>query len=68
MEGTFTIASDRLAVEIAEPGSSLYHGTRFDHTGFIGSVVLDGKHSFTVPEQYDASRWTSNGRGLCNEF
>ncbi len=68
MEGTFRIGSDRLTVDVAQPGGSLYAGTRFDWTGFVASVVLDGKHEFTVPEQLDNRHWSSNGRGLCNEF
>ncbi len=68
MEGTFRIGSDRLTVDVAQPGSSLYSGTRFDWTGFVASVVLDGKHEFTVPESYTSDHATNGGMGLCNEF
>jgi hypothetical protein len=60
------IRSDRLAVEIAAPGS-VYNRTRFDWTGFITQVTLDGSHTFCVPEDYDPAKGTG-GIGLCNEF
>jgi hypothetical protein len=60
------IQSDRLKVEIAEPGG-VYQGTRFDWTGFITQVTLDGKHTFCVPESYQPGHGTG-GIGLCNEF
>jgi hypothetical protein len=58
--------SDRLAVEIAQPGSA-YAGTRFDWTAFITQVTLDGKHTFCVPESLEPGQGTG-GIGLCNEF
>ena len=58
--------SDRLAVEIAQPGS-VYTGTRFDWTAFITQVTLDGVHTFCVPESLDPGQGTG-GIGLCNEF
>ena len=61
-----TLHSDRLAVEIAAPGT-VYRGTRFDWTAFITQVTLDGKHTFCVPESYQPGYGTS-GTGLCNEF
>lgn len=60
------IHSDRLVVEIAPPGS-VYQRTRFDWTGFITQVTLDGKHTFCVPEDYDPQKGTG-GVGLCGEF
>ena len=60
------IRSDRLTVEIAPPGS-VYRGTRFDWTGFITQVTLDGAHTFCVPESLELGRGTG-GIGLCNEF
>jgi hypothetical protein len=58
--------SDRLEVEIAQPGSA-YAGTRFDWSGFITQVTLDGSHTFCVPEDYTPGKGTG-GIGLCNEF
>lgn len=60
------IRSNRLAIEIAPPGA-VYHRTRFDWTGFITQVTLDGKHTFCVPEDYNPNSG-SGGIGLCNEF
>jgi hypothetical protein len=60
------LRSDRLAVEIAAPGT-VYRGTRFDWTGFITQVTLDGQHTFCVPESLQPGRGTG-GVGLCNEF
>lgn len=61
-----TIRSNRLMVEIAAPGT-VYHRTRFDWTGFITQVTLDGRHTFCVPEDYNPAAGTG-GIGLCNEF
>lgn len=58
--------SDRLEVEIAQPGSA-YSGTRFDWSGFVTQVTLDGSHTFCVPEDYTPGKGTG-GIGLCNEF
>jgi hypothetical protein len=61
-----SLHSDRLAVEIAAPGT-VYRGTRFDWTAFITQVTLDGKHTFCVPES-NQSGYGTGGIGLCNEF
>lgn len=58
--------SDRLQVEIAEPGKH-YAGSRFDWTGFVTQVTLDGRHTFCQSESPDPAKGTG-GRGLCNEF
>ncbi len=58
--------SQRLEVEISTPGAA-YHGTRFDWSGFITQVTLDGTHTFCVPESYQPGEGTG-GIGLCNEF
>lgn len=58
--------SSRLAVEIAAPGS-VYAGTRFDWTGFVTQVTLDGKHTFCMPESLEPGQGTG-GIGLCGEF
>ena len=60
------IRSERLAVEIAAPGS-VYRRTRFDWSGFVTQVTLDGRHTFCVPEDYDPQKGTG-GIGLCGEF
>jgi len=60
------LCSNRLCVQVAEPGT-FYSGTRFDWTGFITQVTLDGRHTFCVPESLDSSVG-SGGVGMCNEF
>ncbi len=65
-DNTFTLKSDRLAVEIAQPGT-IYAGTRFDWTGFVTQVTLDGQHTFCMPESLVEGQGTG-GIGLCNEF
>ncbi|WP_010243172.1 hypothetical protein [Acetivibrio cellulolyticus] len=60
------ITGKRLEVEIAYPGT-FYSGSRFDWTGFITKVTLDGKHSFCAPESPIPGEG-SGGFGFCNEF
>jgi len=65
------IHSDQLDVEIASPGT-VYHGTRFDWTGFITQVTLHSSesshpHTFCVPESLQPGHGTG-GIGLCNEW
>jgi hypothetical protein len=60
------LKSDRLSIEIAYPGT-VYSGSRFDWNGFITGIVLDGKHSFCMPESLTPGQG-SGGFGLCNEF
>ena len=60
------LKSDRLEVEIAQPGTH-YNGTRFDWSGFITQVTLDGQHTFCMPESLRPGKGTG-GSGLCNEF
>jgi hypothetical protein len=60
------IKSSRLTVEIAQPGT-IYTGTRFDWSGFITQVTLDGEHTFCMPESLQPGQG-SGGIGLCNEF
>lgn len=64
---TFTITSDRLTVTLAQPGSPIQKGARFDLTGHVIEVELDGRHVFSAPEAFDEGRG-SGGLGLCNEF
>ncbi|HEX8833628.1 MAG TPA: hypothetical protein VF719_05480 [Abditibacteriaceae bacterium] len=58
--------NNRLSVEIAEPGS-IYNRTRFDWTGFITQVTLDGRHTFCSRESNRVGKGTG-GIGMCNEF
>lgn len=60
------IKSERLEVEIGEPGQA-YRGSRFDWTGFITQVKLDGRHTFCSAEALKPGEGTG-GMGLCNEF
>lgn len=57
------IGSERLAVEIAEPGT-VYRGSRFDWTGTVVQVTLDGRHTFCGAEPPGGT----GGVGLHNEF
>ena len=59
------LKSDALTVQIAAPGT-VYRGTRFDWSGFITQVTLDGRHTFCVSEALDGTG--TGGQGLCNEF
>ncbi len=67
-----TIQSDRLTARMLEPGTGLAAGTRFDHTGFIWNVVLDGTHTMTfAPDDlYPAVPFAPKGKGagLCSEI
>jgi hypothetical protein len=56
----------RLLVEIGEPGV-YYHNSRFDWSGYVMQVTLDGRHTFCVPFSLEADD-PRNERGLCNEF
>jgi len=60
------LESRRLKVEVAQPGT-VYHRTRFDWSGLITQVTLDGSHTFCVPEDHDPAKGTG-GIGLCAEF
>lgn len=65
-DAPIVLTSSRLHVEVAHPGTA-YKRTRFDWTGFITQVTLDGRHSFCVPEDYDPAKGTG-GIGICGEF
>jgi len=58
--------SNRLQVTLSYPGSA-YQGSRFDWTGFITQVTLDGSHTFCVTESLQPGAGCG-GSGLCNEF
>jgi hypothetical protein len=62
----FSITSRRLKADIAIPGQ-VYRRSRFDWTGFISQVTLDGHQRFCTKESFDPQEGTG-GEGLCNEF
>lgn len=63
------ITSGRLSVHVAKPGS-VYAGPRFDWTGLVTQVTLDGSHTFCTTESAagDDTAGSTGGIGLCNEF
>lgn len=64
----FFLKSDRLRVEISEPGENPNVSLRFDHAGYISDVVLDGGYHFCASEPKNLSHPSSMGRGLCSEW
>jgi hypothetical protein len=60
------LKNNRLQVTISHPGSA-YKGSRFDWSGYITQVTLDGEHSFCVPESIIPGEGTG-GIGICGEF
>ncbi|TVP92073.1 hypothetical protein [Alkalibacterium sp.] len=60
------LENSRLKIAIQEPGE-LYRGSRFDWTGFVSQITLDGSVNFCVPEQLEEGKGTG-GLGFCNEF
>lgn len=65
MTDPIVLKSERLAVEIAHPGSM--SGTRFDWSAFITQVTLDDAHTYCVTGVPEPGQG-SGGTGLCNEF
>jgi hypothetical protein len=63
---TLTLRNERLSVDIGEPGT-VYTGPRFDWTGWVRQVTLDGAYRFCAPESLTEGEGTG-GEGLCNEF
>ena len=63
-----TLKSDRLTIELLQHGDPTYARTRFDWTGFITGIRLDGKHTFASGESPNPNHRSSGGMGLCNEF
>ncbi len=61
------LTTERLKVEIAEPGT-VYKGSRFDWTGIVPQVVLDGRHTFCAVEGVSPDKPGTGGIGLCGEF
>jgi hypothetical protein len=62
------LESDRLKVEIAEPGVEPNTTTRFDRAGFVTQVTLDGRHQFCSREPDNLPHPPTGGAGLCSEF
>lgn len=60
--------SDRLRVEVAEPGVFPANTSRFDWCGFVTSVNLDGEHEFCTAEPTNLIHPSTGGIGLCNEY
>ena len=57
------LKNDMLTVEIAEPGKE-YARSRYDWTGMVKQVTLDGAHTFFLPEQVEGL----GGRGLVGVY
>jgi len=64
----FVLQSDRLRVDVSEPGIAPNTTSRFDRAGFIEEVVLDGIHRFCASEPRNLDHFCSGGRGICNEY
>ena len=57
------LKNDRLCVEVMEPGRE-YRRSRYDWTGIVKQVTLDGTHTFFHPEQVEGM----GGRGLVGVY
>lgn len=68
MAEIWTLASDRLSIDVVKPGSEIYGRTRFNWNCFINRITLDGTVQFAEPEQRDPNAVTSYGAGLCSEY
>ena len=64
----YTLKTNRLRVDVSTPGVPPNTTTRFDRSGFIEEVVLDGVHRFCASEPRNLSHKSSGGRGICNEY
>lgn len=62
------LKSDRLKVEICEPGEARNQTFRFDRAGFMSSIVLDDKHEFCTVEPNNLMHPCTGGAGLCSEI
>ena len=62
------LQSDRLRVEISEPMERPNDRFRFDRSGYISEVVLDGERHFCANEPKNLVHPSSGGRGLCSEI
>lgn len=62
------LTSGRLRVEISEPGECPNDRFRFDRSGFLSEVTLDGAVHFCANEPSNLAHPSTGGRGLCSEF
>ncbi len=67
-EKSFILENDRLKVTVANCPYGEYDSSRFDWTGFVTGITLDGKYTFESAETYTPEDPMANGVGLCNEF
>ncbi len=58
-----TLKNSRLSVEVAVPGKD-YARSRYDWTGLVRQVTLDGAHTFFYPEEVEGM----GGRGLAGVY
>lgn len=61
------IKNQWLEIQIDSPGE-IYNQSRFDWTGQISQIILNGKHTFCTTETNDERLRKSRGIGMCNEF
>jgi hypothetical protein len=64
----FELVSNRLRIEVAEPGEPPNDNCRFAYSGYVIEMVLDKKYRFGASEPNQLQHPSSGGRGLCNEF
>lgn len=62
------ICSDRLRVEIAQPGEAPNNTSRFDRAGAVTEIILDGTHRFGASEPNNLPHPSTGGRGLMNAY
>ncbi len=62
------LSSDRLRVELAQPGECPNDTFRFDRAGYISDIILDHSIHFCASEPRNLEHPCSGGRGLCCEF
>lgn len=67
MEDAIILKTDQLEVKILQPGTR-YRGSRYDWSGIIEQVTLNGKHTFCSEERYDGVYGGMCGIGLCGVF
>jgi len=67
MEKTVHLKNHFLDASVRIPGE-IPESQRFDAACVVEQVVLNGIHTFCVPEQLDAKRVTTKGIGLSSEF
>ena len=63
----FYLENNGLKAEILTPWSARYSRTRFNHSGFIAGVWLNGR-KYTETEALTPPKRPSGGMGLCSEY